>query len=92
MVNEGKAEMEGRLEGDQKEVNAIVEQQTRYFREDIEGTRRELEARLAAVEARAGRWGRPPRGQLHYGITTEIRQYDVLGGVPSTVRGCGRPK
>ena len=55
LVNEGKAEMEGRLEGHQKEVTAIVEQQTRHLREDIEATRRELEARLAAVDARADR-------------------------------------
>jgi hypothetical protein len=57
MVNEVKAEMEGRLEGHQKEVTAIVEQKTRHLQEDIEGTRRELEARLAALEARAGRAG-----------------------------------
>ena len=44
MVNEGKAEVEGRLEGHQKEVTAIVEQQTRHLREDIEATRRQLEA------------------------------------------------
>ena len=31
-----------------------MEQQTRHLREDIEATRRELEARLAAVDARAG--------------------------------------
>jgi chaperonin cofactor prefoldin len=51
MVNEGKAEMEGRLEGHQKEVTAIVEQQTQHLREEIEATQRELEARLAAVDA-----------------------------------------
>ena len=43
-ANEGKAEVEGRLEGHQKEVTAIVEQQTRHLREDIEATRRQLEA------------------------------------------------
>jgi len=48
---------DGRLEGQQKEVTAIVEQQTWHLREDIEATRRELEARLAAVDARAGRAG-----------------------------------
>jgi chaperonin cofactor prefoldin len=57
MVNEGKAEMEGRLEGHQNEVTTIVEQQTRHLWEDIEATRRELEARLAAVDARSGRVG-----------------------------------
>jgi hypothetical protein len=56
-MNEGKAEMEGRLEGQQKEVTAIVEQQTWHLREDIEATRRELEAPLAAVDARADRAG-----------------------------------
>jgi len=55
MVNEGKAEMEGRLEGYQKEATAIEERQTRHLREDIEATQRELEARLAAVDARTGR-------------------------------------
>jgi len=52
-MNEGKAEMEGRLEGQQKEVTAIVEQQIQHLREDIEATRRELESRLAAVDASA---------------------------------------
>jgi len=56
-MDEGKAEMEGRLEGQQKEVTTIVEQQTRHLREDIEATRRELEARLAAVDAQAFRTG-----------------------------------
>jgi len=57
MVNEGKNEMEGRMEGHQKEVTAIVEQQTRPLREDIEARWRELEARLEAVDARAGSAG-----------------------------------
>jgi len=56
-MNEGKAEMLGRLEGQQKEVTAVVEQQIWSLREDIEATRRELEARLAVLDARAGRAG-----------------------------------
>ena len=45
------------MEGQEKEVIAIAEQQTRHLREDIEATRRELEARLAAVDAQAFRTG-----------------------------------
>ena len=56
-MNEGKEEMEGRLEGQQKQETTIVEQQTRHLREDIEATWRELEARLAAVDAQAVRTG-----------------------------------
>ena len=56
-MNESKADMERRLEGQQKEVTAILEQQTRHLREDIEETRRELKARLAAVDAQAFRTG-----------------------------------
>jgi uncharacterized membrane protein YkoI len=61
-MNEGKVEMEGKLEGQQKEVTAIVEQQTRHIRKDIESAGRELEARLAAVDARAGRAGAAVQG------------------------------
>jgi len=45
--------MEGRLEGQQKEVTAIVEQQIRHLQEDIEATRKELDSQLAAVDASA---------------------------------------
>jgi predicted nucleic acid-binding Zn-ribbon protein len=43
-INEGQAEMEGKLERQQKEVTSIVEQQTRHLWEDIEAIRRELKA------------------------------------------------
>jgi hypothetical protein len=36
-------------------VTYLVEQQTRHLREDIEATRSELEARLAALDARSSR-------------------------------------
>ena len=56
-INEGQAEMEGKLERQQKEVTSIVEQQTWHLQEDIEATQRELDARLAAVDARSSRVG-----------------------------------
>jgi hypothetical protein len=56
-INEGQAEMEGKLERQQKEVTSIVEQQTRHLWEDIEAIRRELKARLAAVDARSSHAG-----------------------------------
>jgi hypothetical protein len=52
-MKEGQAEMEGRLERQQKEVASLVEQQAWHLREDIEATRSELEARLAAVDVRS---------------------------------------
>jgi hypothetical protein len=51
------AELEDRFDKQQKDVNSMVEQQTRNLREDIEATRRELEAKLAAVETRTMRAG-----------------------------------
>jgi hypothetical protein len=45
----GQAQLEKRLDKQQKNVTSIVEKQTRNLREDIEGTRREIEAQLATV-------------------------------------------
>ena len=61
-INEGQAEMEVKLERHQKEVTSIVEQQTRHLREDIEATRRVLEARLAEVDAWFSRAGAAVKG------------------------------
>ena len=57
-MNEGKAEIEGRLEEQQKDLTALVEQQNQHRREDIEATRRQLETRLSAVDAPGIRTGR----------------------------------
>jgi len=56
-TNEGQGEMEETFERQQKEVASIMEQQTRHLREGIKVTRRELEAQLAAVDARTRRAG-----------------------------------
>jgi hypothetical protein len=53
----GHAELEERLDKQQKNVTPIVEKQTWNLREDIEATRREHEAQLAVVEARNRREG-----------------------------------
>jgi hypothetical protein len=53
----GQAELEERLDKQQKDVHSMVEQNTRDLREGIEATRRDFEARLAAVETRARRAG-----------------------------------
>jgi hypothetical protein len=79
--NEDKTETEGRLEGQQKEVTAIVEQQTWHLREDIEATWRELEARLAEVDARAGRAGGSGTGSS----STMVNPPKFDGSVPWAV-------
>jgi hypothetical protein len=63
-MNKGRAEMEGRMERQQKEVTSLVEQQTQHLWEDIEARWSELEARLAALDARSSRTsGGSPRAK-----------------------------
>lgn len=50
MTYAGQAELEERLDEQEKNFNYMVEQQIRNLWEDIEATRREFEAQLAAVE------------------------------------------
>jgi hypothetical protein len=53
----GQAEFEERFDKLQKNFTSIAEQKTRNLQEDIEATRRELEAQIAAVEVRTRRAG-----------------------------------
>jgi hypothetical protein len=54
-LSTGQVELKERLQ--QKDVNSMVEQRTRDMREDIKATRREFEAKLAAVETQTRRAG-----------------------------------
>jgi hypothetical protein len=53
----GQAELEERLDKQQKDINLVVEQQTRDLRESLEATRRDLQAKLLTVENRTRRAG-----------------------------------
>jgi N-methylhydantoinase B/oxoprolinase/acetone carboxylase alpha subunit len=69
----GQAELEERLDKQQKDVNSMVEQKTRDLREDIKGTRRDFEAKLAAVETRTRRavQGLTPLQRSHSNSTVQ---------------------
>jgi peptidoglycan hydrolase CwlO-like protein len=53
----GQAELEERLDKQQKDINSVIEQNIRDLRDGIEATRRDLEAKLAAAETRTRRAG-----------------------------------
>jgi TolA-binding protein len=78
----GRAELEERIDKQQKDVNSMVEQQTRNLREDIEATQA-LEAKLAAVETRTRHAGGSSPGANT--STLKPPKSDILGSVIPTV-------
>jgi hypothetical protein len=89
----GQAELQGRPGNQQKNVNSMVEQQTRNLREGFEVAQRKFEAQLALVENRTRRaCGRGPGTNTFFSEATEIRRCNILGSVSPTASCNDSPK